>query len=700
MTVGYPHVFRPITIGPMTVANRIFLPPHGIPLLVPGPNGTPVPSEDFACYYAERAAGGVGLFGHSLSVLPLPGGLASPADAGAIPAFARVADLVHEHGSRIFGQLHYSSLAAGPWEPHGPQLPILGASATQRHERHDTCHQLTAAELTRLVAMYRQCARHLRLAGYDGVEVHAAHGVLVEHFLSPYFNRRDDGYGGGPAGRLRLLAETLGAVRDGGGDRIAVGARLVCAERLPGGLTSEDMCRVVTALAVDGLVDFVDMDIAVEPHQPELMTTPSLVAPLHLADQVAAVRRSLPARVAVLSAVGRVTSIAQAERLLAEGVLDVVGAARGLIAEPDLVRNARTGQEHRSRTCIGCNYCIAAVQRSGGFGCVVNPATGRERRWSDHTVVAAAHRGSAVVIGGGPAGLEAARVLGLRGHRVVLYERESTVGGQFALWATLPGREVYRTALEWYGRALSGLGVQQRLATTADAEVILAAAPDAVLVATGAAYVGTGESGFAPVELPGWRRDFVYRPEDVLTGAVVLTGTVLVLDEEGINTGVGLAEVLADSGATVHLVTRHPDLMNGLAHDGHSRPLHDRLRELGVRISTHTYPRRIDDHAVVLADLRTMAERTLPVDAVVLATMRRPRSPELAEQLEPLVAQVFVIGDALAPRGLAEATYEAARFARLVGEPGAPRTTGEVLMHPVPARAAVADEIEGGRATR
>lgn len=335
MLTDYPHVFSPIKIGPIEVSNRFFMPPHGIPLVVPGPHGTTVPSDDFACYYAERAAGGVALMGHSLSVLPLPGGLACPAYAEAIPSFAKVADLTHSHGSRIFGQLHYSSLATGPLEPLSPRAPVLGASSYQRYERYDTYHEMSRGEIRQLVQMYHRCAHHLRLAGYDGVQVHAAHGVLIEQFLSPFFNHRDDEYGCDPSGRL--LVEALSAVREGGGQDMAIGVRLVCDERLPGGLTNKDIIEILVELADRELLDFADMDIAVEPQQPELMTTPSLVAPLHLVDDVAAVRKAVSPRIVVITSLGSVTNVAVAERMIADGAVDMVGAARGLIAEPELI---------------------------------------------------------------------------------------------------------------------------------------------------------------------------------------------------------------------------------------------------------------------------------------------------------------------------------------------------------------------------
>jgi 2,4-dienoyl-CoA reductase-like NADH-dependent reductase (Old Yellow Enzyme family)/thioredoxin reductase len=680
----YAHVFSPLRIGPIEVGNRVYLPPHGIPLVVPGPHGTSVPSDDFACYYAERAAAGVALFGHSLSVLP--SGLACPVYEEAVPSFAGVADAVHAHGARIFGQLHYSSLTAGPWEPLSPRAPVLGASSYQRYERYDTHHVLSRHEIRQLVAMYRRCAEHLRLAGYDGVEVHAAHGVLVEQFLSPYFNSRHDEYGGDVRGRMRLLVETLGAVREGGGDGVAVGVRLVCDEHLPGGLGRSDVQEIVLELVDRGLIDFADMDTAVEPQQPHLMTAPSLVAPMGLAEDVAAIREIVTPRVAVISALGRVTDLADAERVIADGTVDMVGVARGLIAEPELVRNAREGRAERSRTCIACNHCIATVQRpGGGYGCAINPASGRERRWGVHSFTPAARQGTVVVVGGGPAGMEAARVAALRGHRVTLLERRAALGGQLALWAALPGRENYRGVIDWYERRFAELGVTVHKGVTADPAGIRRMAPDAVVLAVGARYVRTGESGFAPTMVLGWDSGFVHTPEEVLAGHVQLTGNVVVLDEEGINTGVGVAEVLAARGARVRLVTRHPELVCNLAFDGHGPLIAQRLVRLGVEVSTRTYVRCVDDHRVTLYDVMTGEETTLSdVDAVVFATMRRPEA-DLAEDLD--VAQTFVIGDALAPRGLAEATYEGQRFARLVGEHGAPSTTGESLLRQVPADA-------------
>jgi thioredoxin reductase len=546
---------------------------------------------------------------------------------------------------------------------------------------------MTVAEIAELVAMYGRCADHLRQAGYDGVEIHAAHGVLMEHFLSPYFNQRTDRYGGDREGRMRLLIESLQAVRDGGSSGMAVGIRLISDERLPGGLTPDDVQDILVDLVGRGLLDFADMDIAVEPQQAHLMTTPSLVAPLHIRDLVASIRKAVSPQLAVISSLGRVTSIAEAERMLAEGAADMIGAARGLIAEPELVRNAREGREARSRTCLACNYCIAAVQHSGAFGCAINPASGRERRWGVRSFSTAVERGKVVVIGAGPAGLEAARVAALRGHDVVVLERRRQIGGQLALWGTLPGRETYRSAVDWYERELVELGVEVCTDVLADPTRVLAENPTAVIVASGARYAATGESGFLPIDLSGHDRGIVYTPERVLDGTVSLGGTVVILDDEGIHTGVGVAEAAARQGAKVHLVTRHQQLMANLTYDGHLSLILPRLMRLGVQLHTRSYLREIGADKVILFDVFTDETRVISgVNAVVLATMRKPEDV-LARDLAGQVPQLFAVGDALAARGLAEATYEGHQFARLIGDGDAPRTTGEYLLRPIPAAA-------------
>ena len=455
MAEPYPHVFAPVRLGPVEVANRVYFSAHSTP------QGRTV-SEDYARYMEERAAGGVGLLVHSTSVTAVPGWVA-PHHASSIPAFARVAEGVHRHGARIFGQMSYAWAWPLPWEAGAPERPWLAPSVHGGFSTHAVAREMTAADIRETVALYAAGTANFRQAGYDGVEIHVTHGSPVENFLSPYWNRRTDEYGGSVENRVRYVREILAAVRDAAGPELAVGIRFNCDEMLPGGYGQDEAREILAAICAGGQLDFVDLDIAVEPQQFTLGIPPYQLPKFLYEGYVRSVREAagdLP----VLAALARVTAVAEAERALAEGSCDMVGVTRGLVAEPRLLAHARAGEEHLSRRCTACNHCIQQVIR-GSFGCAINPATARERRWGAAATVPAPEPKRVVVIGGGPAGVEAARVAAVRGHAVTLLEREVRLGGQYRLWSALPGREGLYDAIAWYGPELARLGVDVRTGT-------------------------------------------------------------------------------------------------------------------------------------------------------------------------------------------------------------------------------------------
>jgi len=371
--------------------------------------------------------------------------------------------------------------------------------------------------------------------------------------------------------------------------------------------------------------------------------------------------------------------------MIADGVADLVGAARGLIAEPELVRHALEGREEESRTCIACNWCMAAGHGPvAAWGCAINPATTRERRWGARLLTRAETERRVVVVGGGPAGLEAARIAALRGHAVTLLERSDALGGQLRLWSALPERGAIAAATEWYSGRVDALGVDVRLGTEATLESVVAERPDAVVLATGSAYSRSGASGFLSQPIPGHERPFVYTPEQIIRDGARPSGRVVVLDDEGFNTGPGVAELLAAGGAEVELMTRWMQPVENAVYTLEFAFIIPRLSHAGVKVSTQTYIKEIRDGSLTVFDVFTnYEEERTGVDAVVLATMREPVSTALsAPDLEDHVAQVFTIGDATSPRGLAEATYEGQRFARMIGEPGAPSTFIEAFLAP------------------
>ncbi|MFV8817546.1 FAD-dependent oxidoreductase [Haliea sp. E17] len=671
----YPNVFRPIELGPISLPNRYYFSPHGLPLSV-GYS----PSNDLVAYYTERVkAGGCGLVilscpvhhrGRAYQPTPYP--------AESITGFRALADAVHAAGGRIFAQLWYNWNAPGHWQPLAPAAPTLAPSASQYAIGGMSVgtRALTGEDIRLMGEAHRQSVSNLRAAGFDGIEIHASHSGMIEQFLSPYFNHRDDDYGGSLENRMRLLVETLETTRQAAGPEMAVGMRFNCDELVDGGYHTREASQVLEKICARGLLDFVDLDIAMEPLQLKY-GMPSVFIDEHVYKPYVEAVRGAAGDVPVLSVLGRVTRMSDAESAIAAGVCDLVGSTRELIAEPHFVKHAYEGTEELSRTCIACNWCLGGMA-DGAFGCTINPASYRERLWGVASFTSAPRRTRVIVVGGGPAGLEAARVAALRGHQVTLFEARDALGGGLELWARLPGREFYRHAVEWWERELARLGVEVRKGARASADTILQQSPGAVIVASGALFSRGGRSSVVDRDIPGADRIHVHCPEDVLLGKTRLSGKVAVVDGEGTHASAGVAELLGRQGAEVVMISSayapysHRVLF---AFEGES--IAQRMAEANVAHLPATWVRSIGASHLALFDVNSGRESTLSgIDAVVLATGRLPVD-ELSLALEGKVAQLFTIGDALAVRPFAAAAYEGQKFARLIGETGAPHSVSQ-----------------------
>jgi 2,4-dienoyl-CoA reductase-like NADH-dependent reductase (Old Yellow Enzyme family) len=676
----YPRVFEPLALGPTVVPNRIYMAPHGIPLSAPtiGSEQHHEPAVERAHYFAERAAGGVGTIFHSTLVAPFASQTTlaeTPGLPESIPSYAAVADAVHRHGAKIMAEIWYVSWMTKLWEPLGPEAPALAPSPTQQLWSPSTCHSMSETEITRYVEANAVATTNLRAAGYDGIEVHVSHGSLLEYFLSPYFNHRSDRYGGTLENRMRLMLETLEAVRAAAGGAMAVGIRLTADQMLSGGIDSEGTREVLERLTPTGLIDFVDLDISVEPEQTHLMSTNFFEPKHHNAARVARLSDAVHP-LPLLSTPGRLTSVADAEKMIASGDVDMVGAARGLIADPELVQKALEGREFETRICVAVNAC---VDNSTGWGCAINPAAGKENRWGIRQMTAAPRSMNVVVVGGGPCGLEAARVAALRGHTVTVFERRAELGGGVALWARLPGRESLASLPLWFRGRLEDLDVDVRTGSEANRQLVSELQPDVVILAAGSRYHPGGASAFAPRPIPGWQQDWVVAPEQVLAGDVRLSGRVLVVDDEGYHAAAGIAEMAAEAGAETELVTRKPSA--GASLGLMISYVVGRLQAVGVTMTPYMHVSRIGDHSVTLRSLSGGYERVVDdVDTLVVATMREPVD-HLATELDT-VPYLYLVGDALAPRGLREATYEGHKFARLIGDPDMPSDVAAALFEP------------------
>ncbi|MGE3691448.1 MAG: FAD-dependent oxidoreductase [Novosphingobium sp.] len=669
----YPNVFSPLRIGPIEVPNRYYFSPHGVPLT----HGCG-PSNDLVAYCTERVKdGGAGLVilsctahqrGRHYQPCPYP--------PEAVPAFRALADAVHAAGGKIIGQIWYHWLSAGNWGPLTPPAPSFAPSSSQFGFGGSTgaTHVASHEDIRMMGEAHRQSARHLREAGFDGVEIHASHSGMIEQFLSPYFNRRTDEYGGSLRNRMRLLVETLDMVRQGAGPDLAVGMRLNCDELVEGGYDTLGAHDALAETCKSGLIDFVDLDVAMEPLQLKY-GMPSVLVKEHFYQSYVEKVRTAAGKLPVLSVLGRVTQMSHAEQVIASGLCDMVGSARQLIAEPQFVRHAHKGTEHLGRTCIACQFCLSGMA-DGAFGCAINPASYRERIWGVDKWDKAARKARVVVVGGGPGGLEAARAAALRGHKVTLLEARKALGGALALWAKLPGREFYSHAIDWWERELARLGVTVVTGNSASAADVLALKPQAVVLATGALFDREGRAFHCDRPIPGADRKHVFTPEDILLKGKKPKGKVLLVDAEGTHASAGIAEILANKGCEVTMISaNYAPFSTRLLAGFEADPVVERLAGAGVVFHGATWVRKIGANSVTIYDIASGKERKVKVDAVVLATGRQPQNG-LADQLEGKVKQLFTVGDAMAIRMWAASTFEAHKFARMIGEPGAPATTG------------------------
>jgi dimethylglycine catabolism A len=676
----YPNVFDLIKLGPVTLPNRYYFSPHGLPLTV----GCG-PSTDLVAYCTERVRdGGCGLVILSCTVHDRGRGYQPcPYPKESIGAFRALADAIHAAGGKLFAQLWYNWNAPGHWQPLAPAAPTLAPSVSQYSYggMSNATRSMTREDIRLMTECHRQSATHLREAGVDGFEIHASHSGMMEQFLSPYFNRRDDEYGGSLENRMRLLLETLETTREAAGKQMAVGMRFNCDELVEGGYGIADAYDVLQKICARGLLDFVDLDIAMEPLQLQY-GMPTVFVEEHVYKPYVEKVRGAAGSVPVLSVLGRVTRMADAEAAIASGVCDMVGSARELIAEPRFVRYAYDESEELGRTCIACNWCLGGMA-DGAFGCSINPASYRERIWGVDTFPAASRKCKVVVIGGGPAGLEAARVAALRGHAVTLFEARDELGGNLELWARLPGREFYRHAIDWWRRELIRLGVTTQTGKEATAGDVLRLVPDAVIVATGARFSRTGRTGIADRDIPGAEKSHVFSPEDILSRKAGPSGNVVVLDGEGTHASIGVAELLGGRGAQVTLISSNfAPYSTRILFAFESELAVKRMLEANVEFRAATWVRRIGDHDLELFDVNSGRTSIMShVDAVVLATGRIPVDA-VARELDGKVPQLFTIGDALAVRPLATAAFEGQKFARLIGEPGAPKSITEAYFRP------------------
>jgi 2,4-dienoyl-CoA reductase-like NADH-dependent reductase (Old Yellow Enzyme family)/thioredoxin reductase len=654
----YPHVTSPLTVNNITLRNRITRTAHGTGFSVDGKV-----TERLIAYHEARARGGVGsLFTETTGVHPsCPGPLWAFRDE-IIDGWAALADRLHAYDTRVFPQLWHG----GPHVPLPDGTPAWAPSPIAAPIGGTLTQAMSKGQIDELVEGFASAAVRAQHAGLDGVEVHGGHGYLVGAFLSPMTNLRTDEYGGDLEGRSRLAREVLQAIRDAVGLDFVIGMRISGDEAAEGGIDPAAATGIRERLEQEGVLDYINVSMGGyhnfgkmigamhEPHGYELPSS----------SQVTAGRR-IPAIVT-----GRILTLAEAEDVLASGAADLVSMVRALIADPELVNKTLEGRKQDVRPCIGCNEgCVgrrmAVGAAVGQTGCTVNPEAGFE--YVAEPLGKADEPREVVVVGAGPAGLEAARTAALRGHRVRVYEAADRAGGVVSSARRAPYRHELGVICDWLTDELGRLDVPIELGRELRADEVIALEPDVVIAATGARERRDGIQRMRPaLRVEGVELDHVATPVDVLDGRATGRWHAVVFDDLGNYQAVGAAEYLLDAGVAVTFATSFegfaPDLFRSFQRDAAAARLG---RFENYRLLTRTSIEKITPEAVTMRRLDGGAVIEQAADLVVLATGYDP-AVELHEALAERGVDVRPAGDAVAPLLLPHAIASGREVGRAV----------------------------------
>jgi len=652
---AHPRLMSPLSLRGHTLRNRIVFGAHTANMADQG-----LPGPRFGGYLLERALGGVAM----IVAEPMPvhrsgvltrGNFLHSTDA-VIPHFRAITDPVKDAGAVILQQLYHigahgdADLSFAPhWSPSG------GPS----YHDSDGSHAMTGSEVEELLDAHLAAAIRCQKAGFQGVEVWAAYHSLLDQFWTPWSNTRSDQWGGSLENRTRFSRTLIERIRRACGEDFIIGLAVSYSPAFSVTLSAGELTEIVALHDATGHIDYVTCGYG------SYLEFEGIIPPFTHAEKLTTPMTAL-LKQALTHA--RVTSEAairtpdNAEAILAAGEADLVSIVRGQIADPHLARKTAEGRASDIRSCISCNQmCWGRRSRDYWISCLINPSAGREFEWGGDRFSPAATPKHVLVVGAGPAGLEAARAAAERGHIVEIVEASPRIGGQFRLAGLQPRRAQILDLLDWYERQFANLGVTLRLNTFLDVGDVAAHPADTVILATGSLPDPSGRQRWMPQEprLPGLDA-VVWSPEDVLRREARLGDTVIVYDEGGNWRGAGTAWFLADQGKQVTLVT--PDAMVGkeLARTAADGPLRRALAKLGVVTRTEHCIARWHGNGATLVNLLTGAEETLPASALVMATTNIAFDP-FPETLPGKA--LHRIGDCTAPRLAAYAFHDGRKLA-------------------------------------
>jgi 2,4-dienoyl-CoA reductase-like NADH-dependent reductase (Old Yellow Enzyme family) len=648
---GHPHLLSPIRLRGQTLRNRIVFGAHTANMSDMG-----LPGPRFAGYLLERALGGAGMIVaepmpvHRTGVLTRGNFLHGTDEV--IPHFRKVTEPVKAAGAVILQQLYHIGA-------HGDSdlsfAPHWGPSGGPSYHDSDGSHAMTEAEIEELIAAHVAAAVRCHKAGFQGVEVWAAYHSLLDQFWTPWSNRRDDRWGGSLENRTRLSRMIIEGIRRACGEDFIIGLAISTSDSHDVLLQGESLAEIVAMHDATGHIDYVTCGhggyLDFERLMPTFLYGEKLTAPF-----TEELRRIV--RHAKVTSEAHVRTPENAEAIIASGQADMVSIVRGQIADPHLARKTAEGRAEDVRGCISCNQmCWGRRSRDYWISCLINPSAGREFEWGGDRFTPAATPRRVVVVGAGPAGLEAARVAAERGHRVDLFEAQPRVGGQFRLAGEQPRRGQILDLLDWYERQFERLQVRLHLNTYAEPGDIRGLSPDAVVLATGSLPDADGFQRWTPGadRLPGIDRGKVWSPEEVMRLEAKPGDTVLLYDEGGNWRGLGTAWAMAERGHRVTIVTPEPFIGKELARTSADIGLRPRLARLGVAFLTEHLVAEWHGDAATVRNLLTGEDTRLAASALVLSTTNRAFDPLSADLAD---VETHLIGDAAAPRQAPYAFHE------------------------------------------